>query len=81
MLQCFHVELCCKYIYTYKCLTFTAYELERQRVLPRIPRGNYIHVTAEDGKRVYMSLKDEMTLNKQVCPLIVCLCNPLHNLE
>jgi len=51
-------------------MTFTAYQLEKQRVLTRIPRGNFIHVTAEDGKRVYMSLKDEMTLSKQVCPLM-----------
>ncbi|KAK2187311.1 hypothetical protein NP493_170g04032 [Ridgeia piscesae] len=46
--------------------TGRAYQLEKQRVLTRIPRGNFIHVTAEDGKRVYMSLKDEMTLSKQV---------------
>ena len=42
------------------------YDYERPRLLGRIPDGDFVGVTTMDGKRLYMNLKDEKELEREV---------------
>ena len=42
------------------------YVFERQRVLNRIPDGDFMSVTTEDGRRLYMSVRTDEEMCLQV---------------
>ena len=47
-------------------MIYLDYDYERQRLLSRIPDGDFVGVTTMEGKRLYMNLKDEKELEREV---------------
>ena len=54
-----------------KHLVIAVYDTDRARVLSRIPDTDFVYVTDAEGKRVYMTLKEEEDMEREVSDNLV----------